>query len=199
MLKEIIRSANAFVSAYMHTGCHVARRRAEEFFSQVVASGIGIAAIGNETLLDEVIICTTKYLASHAQDATGDSVSFVCRLIELEKQTSASDEDEIVEDLLDAFYAINGYDTEKKAILATIQDHCTTSGGVKFRRWMGRRLYDENSKKVDAKCISNGCRCRKCVFVELPGDTLEKPDVLPVCREHYGKYWYSTCDSSFWE
>lgn len=199
MLQDIIHAANAFVSAYMHTGCPVVSKRAEEFFSQIMASGVNIEAIGNETLLDDVILCTTKYLTSHAQDATGDSVSFVCRLIEREMRTSASDEDDIVEDLLDAFYVINGYDTEKKAILATIEEHCSTNGGVKFRRWMGRRLFDENPKKIDARCINNGCRCRQCALVEFPGDTPGKTDLLPVCREHYGKYWYCTCDSICWE
>lgn len=199
MLEDIMHAANAFVSAFTHSGHSAKRKRSEEFFSKVKASGVNIDAIDDGELLDEVILCTTKYLASHSKDSTTDSVSFVCRLVEREMRTSASDEDEIVEDLLDAFYAINGYDAEKKSILASIEEHCSANGGVKFRRWMGRRLFDGNPRKLDAKCIHNGCRCQKCALVEFPGDEPGKTDLLPVCREHYGKYWYCTSDNSFWE
>ena len=42
MLEDILHAANAFVSAFTHSGHSAKRKQAKEFFSKVKASGVNI-------------------------------------------------------------------------------------------------------------------------------------------------------------
>ena len=60
MLEDIMHAANTFVSAFTHSGHSAKRKRVEEFFSKVKASGVNIDAIDDGELLDEVTLCTSQ-------------------------------------------------------------------------------------------------------------------------------------------
>ena len=98
------------------------------------------------------------------------------------------DNDIDVEGFLDALFAVEGCESAKERWKDKIEADCETH--KRFRRWMGRRLFDKYEERVMAKCC--GClhdnNVKECAILSLPGGE------MPFCRECCGKWFWSVYD-----
>ena len=170
---------------------------ANEFFSQV--KGIDLEWLDDDAI-EGIIYCVQSYLRGHAQDSTVAAIDIAKRLVDRELNTSASDEDDIVEQLLDAFFLLSGHDEEKAKMLKKIEDDCQTH--EKFRHWMGRRLFDLQSKKRITQCCSCANKLgpnkdyseKECAEVSIPSCESKGDRVMMFCRNHYGEGYFGLFD-----
>jgi hypothetical protein len=160
------------------------RRIAEEFFE--VAKSLQLYAISEEKISD-LLYSLAAYLRLCRTSPSENVVVFIKRIIESELMSSGYDDESDIEDLLDSFWGIDGWDDDKTELLNKIMVTCRER--KKLRHWMGKKLFEKSDVKVVRKCVGC-CKEKECAIIKIPGDVVNTYDGMPFCKDCYGKWYY---------
>lgn len=156
--------------------------------------GVSLCVKDDKCLQDDNIEGTMAFLtecfAENPNAPFDDAMTLAMDIVGHELHTIGCDDDCALEDMLDAFFGVQGYRKEKDQLWEKINKDCEEH--VKFRKWAGGRRFDLSKKRM-SKCSSCGVT-GQCADLSCPSDISGQPDLIPFCRDCYGKFFYGEHD-----
>ena len=156
--------------------------------------GVSLCVKDDKCLQDDNIEDTMAFLtecfAENPNAPFDDAMTLAMDIVGHELHTIGCDDDCALEDMLDAFFGVQGYRKEKDQLWEKINKDCEEH--VKFRKWAGGCRFDLSKKRM---CKCSPCwTTGPCADIPCPSNIIGQNVLIPFCRDCYGVHFYGGRD-----